>query len=109
MINDYPQPLHNFNIYDISIDYICPESSMRAEPYWFIDTGSQVLYLRMQGKELTWIVGSKEHYFSSFIYIKSLFINILNIEETFAYSHEYRNKAKQALEQMVNHNLQHSK
>lgn len=51
MINDYPQPLHNFNIYDISIDYICPESSMRAEPYWFIDTGSQVLYLRMQGKE----------------------------------------------------------
>lgn len=28
-----------------------------------------------------------------------LFINILNIEETFAYSHEYRNKAKQALEQ----------
>ncbi|HEY8420587.1 MAG TPA: hypothetical protein VIL05_02440 [Thermoclostridium sp.] len=50
MIEEYPQLLYNPDIYDISVSYICPENSMRAEPYWIIKTENQNAYLRMQGK-----------------------------------------------------------
>ena len=50
MIEDYPEILNNPDIYDISIIYICPENSTRAEPYWVIKTANQDAYLRMQGK-----------------------------------------------------------
>ncbi|NLX78118.1 MAG: hypothetical protein GXZ01_12270 [Clostridiaceae bacterium] len=50
MIKNYPEVLYNPDIKDIKISYICPENSMRAEPYWIIRTEEQDVYLRMQGK-----------------------------------------------------------
>ena len=50
MIQEYPQVLYSTDISDISISYICPENSMRAEPYWIIKTDEQDIFLRMQGK-----------------------------------------------------------
>lgn len=50
MIEEYPQLLYNPDIYDISVSYICPDNSMRAEPYWIVKTENQTAYLRMQGK-----------------------------------------------------------
>lgn len=50
MLGNYPELLNNPDIYDISIIYICPENSTRAEPYWAIKTKDQDAYLRMQGK-----------------------------------------------------------
>jgi len=50
MIEAYPEILNNPDLYDISIIYIFPENSTRAEPYWVVKTEDQDIYLRMQGK-----------------------------------------------------------